>query len=366
MLLKLARAAFLSRLLPMNALSGDLAAFTPFALFPPEVDEKGWFLGRDELGRPIFLDVEKLPSMHGVVLGTTGSGKSTLARHISLEAWKSGVNVWVIDPHGEEEYRRLIVERMGGVEIDLSMQGFDVTNHEGWVLGDYAQTLAEIVASSYGVPAMFSFSLKDGILRYLSRGERDALLSPLLSFNGELRISELVGKNVYVTMRGEKGRVSLQRMRIGVQVLLARLDGIMRSRAPTHAAKLLIVVDEAHNLFQLYEGSFLSQLYRESRKFGYSILSLVQIPSFLPEDIYSLAGFMVYLSGPKEYVEELARYSYLTRENIEWLLYRVRGNAVLTRQGDPRPRNIVLEPAPEALGLGAYGSLRRSSGGFPG
>lgn len=340
---------FTSALPGIQALTGDLAPFTPFTLYPPRLDSKGFYLGRDNIDRPVYLDIDALPSLHGVILGTTGSGKSTLARHIALEAWKKGIKVWVIDPHGEAQYRRIILERMGGKELDLSVNGFDVLNHQGWVRGDYAQVLSEILVASYSLPEAFVFEVKKRVLDLYMSGTEDPLLDPLLSFQGDEEVSSLVTQNLYVTMRGLGGRLSLQRMRVGAQVLLARLDGIMRSTPPSHTTRLLIIMDEAHNLFQLYNGSFLSQLYRESRKFGYSILSLVQIPSFLPADIYALAGFMVYLSGPKEYVEELARYSYLTRDNIEWLLYRVRGNAVLSRQGDPRPRNFTVDPDPEAL-----------------
>jgi len=342
--------ALKGRLFDATVLTGDVAQFTPFVLHPPRIDESGIYLGRDALERPVYLDIERLPSFHGVVLGTTGSGKSTLARHISLEAWRKGIKVWVIDPHGEDEYRRLVVDVMGGVELDLTYEGFDVLDHSGWVLDDYAQVLAEIVVSSFSLPSFLVFEVKRSILEYYRSGVADEWVQPLLSFQGPHILREMVDKPAYITMRGREGRLSLQRMRIGALTLLARLDGLMRERPPVHKVELLVVMDEAHNLFKLRDGSFLSQLYRETRKFGYSILSLVQIPSFLPEDIYALAGYAIYLSGPKEYVDELSRYSYLTRENIEWLLYRVRGNAVLARQGDPRPRNIVLDIDPLILG----------------
>lgn len=340
----------MSTLSDAKTLTGDIAQFTPFVLYPPQVDESGIYLGRDVLERPVYLDIEKLPSFHGVILGTTGSGKSTLARHISLEAWRKGIKIWVVDPHGEEEYRRLVLDIMGGTELDLSAEGFNILDHTGWVLDDYAQVLAEITISSFSLPSFLIFEAKRAILEYYETGVAEGWIEPLLSFQGQRSVEELVESPVYVTMRGSGGRLSLQRMRVGALTLLARLDGIMRTRPPSHGVELLVVMDEAHNLFKLHEGSFLSQLYRETRKFGYSILSLVQIPSFLPEDIYALAGYAIYLSGPKEYVEEITRYSYLTRENIEWLLYRVRGNAVLARQGDPRPRNIILDIDPAVIG----------------
>lgn len=339
-----------------KALTGDLAPFSPFSFLPPMVDEEGFYLGVDEIKRLVFLDISKLPSLHGIILGTTGSGKSTLARHLALEANKHGIKVWIIDPHGEGAYEKIVVEFLRGVLFDLSVEGFDVFNPSGWVPEDYFQTLAEIAVTSYQLPDFIVFDLKKALLEIYNNDRPGSLEDPqirglvdsILSFTGDKRVSSLINQNVYVTLRGKKGRMSLGRQRLGLLSLLARLDGEMRKKADS-TTKLMIVVDEAHDLFKLRGGSFLSQLYRESRKFGYSIISLVQIPSFLPPDIYVLAGFMIFLSGPKEYVEELKIVSYLRRENLEWLLYSVKGNAVLVRQGDPRPRNIILKLHKEAL-----------------
>ncbi|RLE61397.1 MAG: hypothetical protein DRJ35_00710 [Thermoprotei archaeon] len=334
-----------------KALTGDLAPFSPFSFLPPITDEKGFYLGVDEIKRPVFLDVSRLPSLHGIILGTTGSGKSTLARHLALEANKHGIKVWIIDPHGEIAYEKVVVKLLKGVLLDLSVEGFDIFNPSGWVPEDYFHTLAEIAVTSYQLPDFLVFDLQKTLLDIYTDSNQPKLLAVpqirglvenILSFLGKKRISNLIDKNVYVTFRGRKGRLSLNRQRLGLLSLLARLDGEMMKNANNTKTKLMIIVDEAHDLFKLREGSFLSQLYRESRKFGYSIVSLVQIPGFLPPDIYSLAGFMIFLSGPKEYVEELKLVSYLRKENLEWLLYSVKGNAVLVKQGDPRPRNIIL------------------------
>ena len=55
------------------------------------------------------------------------------------------------------------------------------------------------------------------------------------------------------------------------------------------------------------------------------------------------------LHGPKPYVDTLATLYGLTQSEREHLLYSVKGNALLVRQGDPRPRKTRIKPHSEAL-----------------
>jgi len=53
--------------------------------------------------------------------------------------------------------------------------------------------------------------------------------------------------------------------------------------------------------------------------------------------------------GPRPYVDVLGTLYGLTESEREHLLYGVRGNALLVRQGDPRPRKIRIKPHPQTL-----------------
>jgi len=64
---------------------------------------------------------------------------------------------------------------------------------------------------------------------------------------------------------------------------------------------------------------------------------------------WSPAVFSVLLSGPKPYVDTLATLYGLTQSEREHLLYSVKGNALLVRQGDPRPRKTRTKPHSIAL-----------------
>ncbi len=96
--------------------------------------------------------------------------------------------------------------------------------------------------------------------------------------------------------------------------------------------------------------------FQETRKFGYTITAINQVPEQLLErgyvmdtSLYQLAGFSLLLSGPKPYVDALQRLYGLTQSEREHLLYSVKGNALLMRQGDPRPRKIRIKPHKQAL-----------------
>ncbi len=53
--------------------------------------------------------------------------------------------------------------------------------------------------------------------------------------------------------------------------------------------------------------------------------------------------------GPRPYIDVLQQPYGLTESEREHLLYGVRGNTLLLRQGDPRPCKIRIKPHPQAL-----------------
>lgn len=85
------------------------------------IDKKGYYLGTDEDGRMIAVDMfeKKNDRTNSNVLieGSSGSGKSFLAKKIMLNEWLNGSKIFIIDP--ESEYRPLCKE-VGGKWIDAS------------------------------------------------------------------------------------------------------------------------------------------------------------------------------------------------------------------------------------------------------
>lgn len=85
------------------------------------IDVKGYYLGTDEDGRMIAVDMfeKKNDRTNSNVLieGSSGSGKSFLAKKIMLNEWLNGSKIFIIDP--ESEYRPLCKE-VEGKWIDCS------------------------------------------------------------------------------------------------------------------------------------------------------------------------------------------------------------------------------------------------------
>jgi len=346
------------------ALTGDLAIFTPFAILPPREESGGLFLGLDDRGREVYINPVSLPSMHGILLGTTGSGKSTTARHLILEASRLGAKTWVMDPHGEAGYRR-IIGSIGGVAFDLVGGGLDFLHQVGWEDRDYVLQLAKNIVYSLGLYSDFENILKEVLQKCLEKHSLEPFkavsrLNPNLNRvfeelsrlygGGDWGIEYLAERSVYFYF---SRKVSREYAKLSFLVLLSLLDGYMRSRGDRHAFEHMVVLEEVN---WLAGSDLLLSLFQETRKFGYTVLAVNQVPEQLlrgsmglDTTLFQQAGFSILLSGPKPYVDVLGTLYGLTESEREHLLYGVRGNALLIRQGDPRPRKIRIRPHSQAL-----------------
>jgi DNA helicase HerA-like ATPase len=332
------------------ALSGDIAILTPFSVLSPPEEQEGFLLGRDERGREVRINPSRLPNMHGVVVGSTGSGKSTLARHILLQAEASNIRAWVIDPHGEEAYTRIMNAR-----IELGEAKINVLRAPGWSPRELASELSTYAERIYSFPGYRSI-LREILIRCLEGESLEAFrkvkredpnlkriyddLHRLHSDKG-LTIEELSGRSLHFTF---PTLVSKEFHALSAQILLLLLEGFMRTRGTSNKASLVVVLEEAH----LLKDYFL-RLFKEVRKFGLSILAVTQLPREFDPRIFQLAGFVIALSGPESYIADIASLFSLGREEFDHLAYGVRGNAILFRVGDPRPRRLILEIDPRAF-----------------
>ena len=226
-------------------------------------------------------------------------------------------------------------------------------------------SLSTILAEVAGVGGFLGSMLKPAIRRAVEEGDLRAALRALSPAPGlleavrpileplskpKLRLETLLEAGVPAClMLRERGRLAIeQRAKFVACVLLAQVQGIMSSRGVRHRPELIVIIDEAHKLLALSSNPIL-RAYQETRKFGFGFWSLTQLPGLVPLEIYQLVGFSIFLGGSKEYVEELSALAFLTQADREWLLYGVRGYAVVVRQGDPRPRRIKLAIRREAI-----------------
>jgi len=331
-------------------LSGDLAIFTPFSILSPPEETHGFILGRDDRGREVRVNPSKLPNMHGVIVGSTGSGKSTLARHILLQAQKMGIKEWVIDPHSEKSYTSIMDTR-----LELTVEKIYFMEHPGWspeelaselsyylekiyAFPGYRSILREILAKCFEEKSLYPFEKVKNEDPNLKRIYDD--LRKLYSEDG-FKIRELAEKNLHITF---PTLVSRELHATASQILLLLLEGYMRSLGSRNRVDLIVVLEEAH----LLKDYFL-RLFKEIRKFGLSILAVTQLPREFDPRIFQLAGYVVALSGPESYIADIASLFSLGREEFDHIAFGARGNALLFRSGDPRPRRIVLEIDPFVL-----------------
>ncbi|QOJ79653.1 ATP-binding protein [Infirmifilum lucidum] len=331
-------------------LAGDVMPLvSPLSVIAPSEDTSGLFLGEDDRGRRIFLNPERLPNMHGVIVGSTGVGKSTLARHLILEARQLGIRSWVIDPHGEEAYARLFHKT-----VVFTKDKVDVLHAPGWDALEYASELGRYVERIYGfrgarnmIRNVIASCIRHGglePLRELSDLDPDIkrLYDDLTSIHGEgEKIEELARRNAYFTLPLMTSR---ELAALAIQVLLLLLQGFMRSQGARHRLELLIILEEAHVL-----SPYLLSLFKEVRKWGYSIVAVSQLPREFDPRIFQLAGFVLALSGPESYVRDIEAIFFVTGDERDHILYSPRGTALFFRQGDPRPRKIFLKLRAEAF-----------------
>ncbi len=333
-------------------LAGDVMPLvSPLSVIAPSEDTSGLFLGEDERGRKIFLNPERLPNMHGIIVGSTGVGKSTLARHLILEARQRGIRSWVIDPHGEEAYARLFHK-----VVVFTRDKVDVLHAPGWNALEYASELGRYIEKIYGfrgarnmIRNVIASCIRHGglePLKELSDLDPDIrrLYDDLTSIHGHgegEKIEELAKWSAYFTLPLMTSR---ELAALAIQVLLLLLQGYMRSQGARHKLELLVILEEAHVL-----SPYLLSLFKEVRKWGYSIVAVSQLPREFDPRIFQLAGFALVLSGPESYVRDIEAIFSVTGDERDHILYSPRGTALFFRQGDPRPRKVFLKLRAEAF-----------------
>ncbi|UNQ72733.1 ATP-binding protein [Infirmifilum sp. NZ] len=331
-------------------LAGDIIpVISPLSVLAPREESTGFHLGIDERGRDIFLNPEKLPNMHGVILGTSGSGKSTLARHLILEARESGVKTWVIDPHGEEAYARLFTRR-----LIITSDRIDLLTATGWDLLEYAGELGRYVELIYGlrgarnvIREIIAECLREQSLepfKKLANGDPDLerLFDDISRLHGnDYRITELAEQDVYFTLPLMASR---ELVAFATQVLLLLLHGYMRARGARQRLEMVVVLEEAH-----VHSPYLLSLFKEVRKWGYGVIAISQLPREFDPRVFQLAGFVIILAGPESYVRDVESLFSLTADERDHVLFSTRGAALFYRQGDPRPRKVFLKLRQAAL-----------------
>ncbi len=348
------------------SLTGDLIPFTPFAILSPLIDKKGIIIGRDEFNRKVYLDIDNLPNSHGIITGTTGSGKSTLARSLAYKMLnEKNTKIMFIDPHGEHEF--FVKNVLKGKVIKINSIPFFLENR-CFSNFDWARELSSIFTTVYRLSSFQSYLLEHAFLDALDKNslsqirvylQKNLGLSSLVKelFFKVIPVIELFNEDIKITNIMEEKAIDLslfsihsrELSKIITLILLNQIDMYMRCKGVRNRTEVIVIIDEAHRIFSLGTENILVRAYQETRKFGYSFWAINQLPGQIPYELYQLAGFLFFLPGPVEYIQELEGIALLTEEDRDFLLYSIKGSAVFVRQGDPRPLRVILDNIKEAF-----------------
>jgi len=265
----------------------------------------GYLAQREDM--PICIEPNSL-FRHVMIVGSTGGGKSTTASIIAASAANEGFNVIVFDWHGE--YLSLIGGRVRNVEvvnpvekstdllaiedllvneplafIEILESSLELTPAQAHILeeaveilrerrkwsGSVFDVLVDLIESS-PVSARWMIESKESLIRKMK---------PLTSRYTRIRLDPSGAVN------SRKGQVTIidlssihnLRARRVVANLMIR-TAVFKAQNDMIDKPVLIVVDEAHNVFE--KDSPLSKLIGEVRKWSIGFVIVTQTPSLIP------------------------------------------------------------------------------------
>ncbi len=343
-----------------HALSRDAAVFMPLAGGKLEASESRAriALGEDDVGKKVVLDVDALPSSHGLIIGPTGMGKSWTAMSIVYKLVRSGIKCIIIDPHGE-------YLRIPGVEpIDVTEQFINIFDLNGLTAEERISRIARSICFAIGRDEYYHLVVNDLMSVYKSGSFRDfhkafrALIEVadhdflrneymrLYSFFRNVKVvsvSDLLDNKALVF---RKIMASSDAVRFAMLQLVDHVYSYVIRQRVTERVKYVLVVDEAYYIM----GLPIMELYvRGLRKFGLATVLITQPPiTSIIRDILQNLGFMIVLGGSRGYASEVVDYLQLSQEDLSWLstalpphLQGVKAKAILITP--PIARKVLID-----------------------
>jgi energy-coupling factor transporter ATP-binding protein EcfA2 len=294
---------------------------------------KGWVSSRGSLK----ITFKARDNSHAVIVGASGTGKSTLAKDIANQLARSGVNLVIIDVHGE--YLTL-AQKLGGDVIspvthplnplelmdkepevraeevaDLLMRTFRLGHIQKSALynilidtyrrtlprtptfDDVADTLNTYIVNGFGIAeGVFTKETLQSLIPYIN------VLRGKGAFAGYVKPSELVkGLTVIDLSTIDSKSVA----RIYVETLLTGILSSFKLRG----GNLTVVVEEAHSFSGRKQSpSILAKIFREGRKFGINVIAISQQPLDMDPAIMTNAKYVISFS-----IRETANLAYISR-----------------------------------------------------
>lgn len=343
-------------------ISSQLAWLAPYTFFKPRTRRtpKAIYLGRGvRRDEEVWLEMDLLENVHGLIVGPMGSGKSTTARTLALRALEKGIIPIFIDPSGE--YRDF-AERFGFEVLDLWDRPFnpllcsasDIERALSYVspLSEYeAHVLRECIERGASSLSQLVELAKDTSLEWKLERIQQFLKGE------EIRVEDLVSSSkpfvlcMGSTVKGRYVAMPIEVQRVVFDLLLSQLRDSAIARGLSEP-RWLLIVDEGH-LFMLpppgYTEPFVVTMARMLRKFGLAVVILTHEWSDVPEAFRRVAGWKLALShSDPDYVAMTRVYMALTPLELSWFQAGIVGRAVLRRGHEPYNILVEIEPVEEA------------------
>jgi len=320
------------------------------------------YLGRDRENNELWVDLDSMPSGFGLVVGMTGMGKTKTMKRILLELMGRGINVLVLDPHGEY--------LLPGIEpIDITKRFINIFELDGVTDMERVHRLSKAF-EDLGIPRdLILTDLKtiyqNGLykdffksmewLRARSDNELFSLtLDRLMSYLGDAEIvpiSELLN-NKALLFSSVRSIPDLRAFLMSVVV--DHIYSFTMTQPISESLQRLVVVDEAYDILKTQT---IEYIVRGARKFGTAIIFITQLIRDVNEEILKNIPFMIVLGGNAAYVEDVASVLNLTDEDKRWLSTALPPHmAGLTAKAlvitEPIRRQAIIELEPVFKGLG--------------
>lgn len=348
----------------------QLAVFSPFSFIIPRT-AGGIFLGVSATAKHdrVYLELNRLENVHGLLIGPPGSGKSTTARTIILRAEKKFIPI-VIDPSGE--YRRFF-EAINGVIVDLVDYPFNPLSVD---LNEFFKAMRYIAPLSFEerdiIRSIVENNSDIGVVelyrslerRYSFLASKIAEILPYFSSkildntSNNINLDKVLDMNKPVlltfgsTRTGKYIMMPIEVMRFTFHIFLAKIVKKSLEKGLTKI-RYLLIVDEAH-LFAKPSHEFgeplTTTVARIYRKFGVALMLLTHSWSDVDEVYRNFCGYTLALGASQpDYLSYTRLYMGLDSSAINWLKRGEPGNAVLKRIYTPHP--VLLKIIPEDIAL---------------
>ncbi|MDM7275962.1 MAG: ATP-binding protein [Thermoprotei archaeon] len=342
-------------------------------------DYRGLYLGEAidrQYPRNFYLksgDVEG----HIGVFGSTGSGKSTTISLIAERTWRiMGTPVVILDWTGEHSMllrsRGAPFKEYSPAGGEASINPLDLNRDPDYLVSVMIKALSLSPPQAYILLKALEASgpsnlreLEEAVESLPDESKWDREVKRAL-----IRKIAMLTRGSYNAFRETRGLqfdgVSVIRLDYVKNVLarksyalffLAKL--FMERSSGAGGARIMVVVDEAHNIFGGEEAPFIEQVFSESRKYGIHLVIATQSPASIPNGVLLNTNVkIVHALRSARDKSVIAETMSLPRDYVDILDKLGPGEAIVQSPSNPEPLliqvQLVDEPGDELHDLGVY------------